>query len=71
MAPYSSSTLNFVFNNKMTIKAVDTLLALNPVCSVKGELEGLTAMQPHLGKSVQLTAQLKERAGVLIEDAIS
>lgn len=40
-----------------------------PVCSVKGELGGLTATQPHLGKSGQLAAQLKRGAGVLTEDA--
>lgn len=31
--------------------SLDTLLTMSPVCSLKGELGGLTAMQPHLGKA--------------------
>lgn len=53
------------------VLSLDTLLTLNPVCSAKGELGGLTTTQPHLGKTGQLAAQLKQRAGVLTEDTIS
>ena len=50
------------------VLSLDTLPTLNPVCSVTGETGGFTAMQPRPG---QVTAQFKQSAGVLTEDAIS